>query len=250
MNMNGKKKNGALGEVMACREHIATALSRSYTSDEAAWLRDKIDPEFHNAALVSLIVPFGQWIDHQDVDQKERWLVWALKNKPDEIRGWLGYAGDWTMIPAVCKEEKKVVRLANKNGFPLLYLVPSTPRNGVEPTEIVLATGHKVMGLEKKTVTYAQIKEEWYKVLLAKAPSQSAINRAIRLYLLSVLVGRTLTSTKDLFVYEMSGIKTWALYGEVVGIYEAVVDRAASALWHLLTEPELATQLPPPLPPI
>lgn len=245
MNLNGKKKNGTLGEVMACREQIAIALSRSYTSDEAAWLRDKVDPEFHNAALISLIVPLSQWIDHQDASQKEKWLVWALKNKPDEIRGWLGYGDDWTMIPAVCKEEKKVVRLANKNGLPLLYLVPATPRNGGEPTEIILPTGHRVMGLEKKTVTYARIKEEWYKVLVAKVPSQSAISRAIRLYLLSILVGRTLASTKGLFVYEMSGIKTWALYGEVVGVNEAVVNRAASALWHLLTEPELADQLPP-----
>ena len=245
MNLNGKRKNGTLGEVMACREQMATALSRSYTSDEAAWLRDKVDPEFHNAALISLLVPFSKWIDHQDVDQKEKWLVWALQNKPNEIRGWLGYGDEWTMIPVVCKGSSKVVRLANKNGLPQLYLVPATPRNGGEAIEITLPTGHKVMGLDKKTVTYAQVQGEWYKVFPAKAPSQSAISRAIRLYLLSILVGRSLTSTKDLFVYEMSGIKSWMLYGEIVGVHETVADRAASALWHLLTEPGLAAQLPP-----
>lgn len=245
MNMNGKKRMASLGEVMACREHIAKALSRSYISDEAAWLRDRVDPGFHNAALIGLIVPFSQWINHQHIDQKETWLVWALKQKPDEIRGWLGYGDEWTMIPAVCKLSKKTVRLANKSGLPQLYLIPATPRNGGESTEITLPTGHRVMGLEKKTVTYAQVRGEWYKVLLAKTPSPSAISRAIRLYLLSVLVGRTLTSTKDMFVYEMLGIKSWALYGEAVGVNEMVVDRAASVLWHLLIEPELADQLPP-----
>jgi len=54
------------------------------------------------------------------------------------------------------------------------------------------------------------------------------------------LVGRTLTSTTDLMMYELSGIKTWTSYG---GAREGIAPHAGDTFFHLLVEPELGEQL-------
>jgi hypothetical protein len=51
------------------------------------------------------------------------------------------------------------------------------------------------------------------------------------LYLLGVIVGRTITTTNDLMVYEMMGIKSWLLSES------GVAQHAGDVLFHLLVEP-------------
>ena len=103
MNWNGKQRNGVLGNVSACREAISTAKQRGSVSEEASWLLNPVDPE--SAALISLVVPLNQWTEAlPDTDRKD-WLLWAMKEYPIEVRLWMGYKSDWSMMPAAVRAE-------------------------------------------------------------------------------------------------------------------------------------------------
>ena len=243
MNWNGKHKNEIIGSITSCRENIATTKQRGSMSVAASWLLAPVDPEENVAALISLITPIDQWANSLDDRERETWLIWAMTHRPDEIRKWMGYADDWTMMPAaVVKDHEGLVRLAQPGRLPFAYLTPNSPRkqDAARVGPIRLENGVEVTGVELATVTYVLREGGWYKVHYPKMPSKSAITRAIRLYLLGVLVGRTLTSTTDLMMYELTGIKTWTSYG---GAREGIAPHAGDTFFHLLVEPELGEQL-------
>ena len=125
MNWNGKTKNEVLGKLQACREQISVVQQRGYVSEAASWLLDKVDPEKNT--MISLISPIQWWADELSLDERETWLVWALRNRPKEIAGWLGYRDGWSLVPAACREAREIKRLANKRGLPILYITPLLP---------------------------------------------------------------------------------------------------------------------------
>lgn len=244
MNWNGKHKNGVLGHILSCREQIATVKQRGSSSDAASWLLEKVDPEQHTAAIISLVSPMTTWADSLSEDERECWLVWAMTTHPGEIKEWMGYAEDWTMMPAeVCKNLDKVVRLAHKGRLPIYYLLPAEPRaQDLEKAARTVVDGIGARRIELATVTYIDWGGHWNKVYYPKLPSKSAVSRAIRLYVTGVLVGRTVTSTNDLWVYELTALKNWALYdGDIA---RGVSEPAARTLTRLVTEPEIVEQLP------
>jgi hypothetical protein len=235
MNWNGKKKNETLGNISSCRESIAAAKQRGSVSPEAEWLLKQVDPEENKAALISLVAPLTFWADALPEEVRETWLLWAMGHRT-EIREWMGYAPDWSMIPAaVSKQRKNIVRLAHMGRLPSAYLVPAEPRNK-DAGPITLDNGMSMQGIKLTTVTYVLWEEQWYKVYYPKMPSKSAISRAIRLFLLGILVNRIITSATDLMVYEMAGIKSWMLYGTLAN---GIARHAGDTLFHLLIEPEM-----------
>ena len=242
MNWNGKKRNGVLGGVSACRESVAKTKRRG-SIEGAEWLLEPVDP--NSAALISLIAPLNYWADAVPEDEREKWLVRMMINRPIEIRQWMGYAPDWTMMPAaVCNKHKEVVRLAQKGKLPGIYLLPATPRqsDAERVGAITLDNGWVVNGVKLATVTYVFREGEWYKAYSPKLPSDSAVSRAIRLYLLGILLGRTITSAKELKAYEMGGLKMWMSYG-MGELENGLAKHANDTLFHLLTEPEIEGQL-------
>lgn len=243
MNWNGKKRNGVLGGVSACRESVAKTKQRG-SIEGAEWLLEPVDP--NSAALISLIAPLNRWADAVPEDEREKWLVRMMIHRPIEIRQWMGYAEDWTMMPAeVCRKHEEVVRLAHTGKLPGIYLIPATPRqsDAEKVGAIKLDNGWMVNGVKLATVTYVLMEGEWYKAYSPKLPSQSAVSRAIRLYLLGILLGRTLTSTKELRAYEMGGLKMWMSYGSMGEQDNGLAKHASDTLFHLLTEPEIEEQL-------
>jgi hypothetical protein len=237
LNWNGKQKNGVLGDIQACRETIQATKQRGSMSD-GEWLLEKVDPEENSAALISLVVPLTTWANSLPDVEKEKWLVWAITYHPHRIRQWLGYAEDWSMIPAAC-QGKEIVRLGPGGRLPSLYLLPAEPRSK-EAGPVVLDNGLEMIGQRLATVTYIKWNGEWYKVFYPKLPSQSAVNRAIRLWVISVILARYVGSTNELWMYELVGIKNWLLY-DVIG--EGIAKHAGDTLFHLLREPEIASQL-------
>ena len=233
MNWNGKHKNDILGSMASCRESIAQVKQRG-SSPGAEWLLEKVDPK--STALICLVAPLTQWIDALPETERETWLLWAMGNRSEYIRDWLGYDSDWTMIPAVCKGSEKLVCLAHVGRLPSTYLVPGEPRSKDALGPITLDNGLEMEGIKLATVTYVVWNEQWYKVHYPKLPSKSAISRAIRLYLLGILVGRTITTANDLAVYEVTGIKSWTSYDTLVN---GIAQHAGDALFHLLVEPEV-----------
>jgi len=232
MNWNGKHKNDVLGSLSACREQIASTKWRGSSSVAASWLLAQVDPERNKGDLVGFVTALSLWAETLPREECEKWLVWAMTNHPIEVRQWMGYAEDWTMMPAaVCKAGKNVVRLAYGGMLPAVYLVPATPRNADKISTILLDNGVQMDGIKLATVTYVKWGEGWYKVYYPKPPSKSAIGRALRLYLLGVIVGRTVTTTNDLMVYEMMGIKSWLLSEN------GIAQHAGDVLFHLLVEP-------------
>ena len=234
MNWNGKHKNDILGNLASCRESIAVTKQRGSSSPEAAWLLEQVNPGDNKTALICLVAPLTQWADALPETERETWLLWAMGNRSEYIRDWMGYAPDWTMIPAAAKREN-LVRLAHVGRLPSAYLVPGEPRSKDAVGPITLDNGVPMEGIKLATVTYVMWDEQWHKVFYPKLPSKSAISRAIRLYLLGILVGRTITTTNDLMVYELTGIKSWMLYGPLVN---GIAQHAGDALFHLLVEPE------------
>lgn len=243
MDLNGKATNGVLGKILACREQIARARQTGHT-DGNEWLLKRVTPIENQATLIGFITPLVGWAKSLTKEQREVWLVWAMRNRRDAIHSWLGYNKDWTMMPAVCKGSKNLVRITRNSGMPELYLIPGNPRNPELATQIELANGYKALGIELRATTYVQFQEKWYRVYYPKYPSDSAVNRALRLYVLGALVGRILTSTKDLWVYEMAGIKTWALHGFTHTVEDVVKDDAKYALDRLVIDPDLVKKLP------
>ena len=242
MNWNGKQRNGILGSIAACRETIQATKQRA-SNEGGEWLLERVDPKEHSAALIGLIAPLTIWADALPEIEKEKWLVWAMIHHPIEIRQWMGYAPDWTMLPAACKRSKEIVRLGPKGRLPNVYLLPSNaPKNANMAAPIVLETGFETVGIQLKTCTYIKWydTDEWYKVYYPKLPSKSAVSRAIRLYLMGIILGRTVTSTNDLMMYELVGIKAWLLYG---ALKNGIAEHATDVLFHLLLEPEIAEQL-------
>ena len=236
MNWNGKHKNGILGSITACRETIQATKQRGMASEEAGWLLEKVNPEDNQAALISLVAPLTEWTESLPEDERQKWLVWAMTTHPVEIRQWMGYAPDWTMMPAdVSRNIKEIVRLAYDGRLPHTYLLPAEPRSK-EAGPIVLDNGLQMIGVRLTTVTYVKWYDKWYKVYYPKLPSQGAISGAIRLFLLGALLGREVTSTNDLMMYELMGIKSWLLYGT---IGHGVAEQAGDVLFHLLLEPEM-----------
>ena len=242
MNWNGKHKNDVLGSISSCRETIAAAKQRGSSSPEAAWLLKLVDPEENKAALISLVASMDQWVGSLDGVEREKWLLWAMIKHPIEVRQWMGHKPDWTMMPAdVSKDYKNVVRLTHWGGLPHVYLVPREPRESDKEKigTVMLESGYAMTGVRLATMTYVQYNGLWYKVYYPKLPSKSAVTRAIRLFLLGVLVGRTITSTTDLIVYELIGIKSWMLYGNGGELVNGIARHAGDTLFHLLLEPEL-----------
>ena len=236
MNWNGKHKNGILGSITACRETIQATKQRGTASEGAGWLLEKVNPEDHQAALISLVAPLTEWADSLPDAEREKWLVWAMTTHPRQIRAWMGYAEDWSMMPAdVCRNTKEAVRLAYDGRPPHTYLLPAEPRSK-EAGPIVLDNGLEMIGVRLATVTYVKWYDKWYKVYYPKPPSKSAVSRAIRLWLLGRLLGREITSTNDLLMYELQGVKSWLLYGT---IKNGVAEQAGDVLFHLLLEPEM-----------
>jgi len=238
MNWNGKHKNDVLGSIASCRETIATTKQRGSSSPGAAWLLERVDPEENKSALISLVSSMDQWVGSLSERDREGWLLWAMTKHPI----WMGYAPDWSMMPAaVSKDYKNVVRFTHGGGLPVVYLVPGEPRKSdadrVGPI-LVGPLNWPMDGVELATMTYVQHNGLWYKVYYPKLPSKSAVTRAIRLFLLGVLVGRTITSTTDLKVYELTGIKSWMLYGNG-DMVNGIARHAGDTLFHLLLEPEL-----------
>jgi hypothetical protein len=241
MNWNGKQRNGILGSIAACRETIQATRQRG-SAPNGGWLLEKVDPEEHSAALISLVVPFTEWANALPDVEREKWLVWAMTKYPVEVRQWMGYSANWTMMPnAVCKRFKEVVRLGPEGRLPSVYLLPGTPKNTSMVAPIVLETGLEAVGIQLKTCTYIKWHDEWYKVYYPKLPSKTAVSRAIRLYLMGIILGRTVASTNDLTMYELTGIKNWLLYGELTS---GIAEHASDTLFHLLLEPGIAEQLP------
>jgi hypothetical protein len=245
MNWNGKHKNGVLGHILSCREQIAATKKNGSSSDAASWLLEKVNPEENTAALISLVSPMTTWAERLPDEDRERWLVWAMTTHPNEIKKWMGYAEDWTMMPAeVCRNVKDVVRLAHKGRLPIYYLLPANPRpQDIENHAVVsVMEGIEARRIELATVKYIEWNGGWYKIHFPKLPSKSAVSRALRLYALGALVGRTITSTNDLWMYELIAIKGWALYnGDIVN---GVSEPVARTLTRLVTEPEIVEQLP------
>jgi len=244
LNWNGKHKNGVLGHIMSCREQIATIKQRGSSSDAASWLLEKVNPENHTAALISLVSPLTTWAENLSDEDRERWLVWAMSTHPIEVRQWMGYAEDWTMMPAeVCRNASKVVRLAHKGRLPIYYLLPAEPRaQDIEKAARTVVDGVGAMRIELATVTYMDWSGRWNKVYYPKLPSKSAVSRALRLYVLGALLGRMVTTTNDLWMYEMTAIKQWALYDGDINY--GVSEPAARTLTRLVTEPGIIEQLP------
>ena len=239
MNWNGKHKNDVLGSLASCRETIAATKQRGMSSPEAGWLLKNAGPSENKAAIISLVASLDQWVNSLPEAERETWLIWAMTNHPIEVRQWMGYKPDWTMMPAaVCKNPRGLVRLAHKGRLPSLYLLPKEPRDcdATYLKPVLLENGMTMTGVELATVTYVRHKGVWHKVHYPKLPSKSAVIRAIRLFLLGSLVGRTITSTTDLKMYELSGIKSWMLYGD---LENGIAKHAGDALFHLLVEPEL-----------
>jgi hypothetical protein len=234
MNWNGTRKNQTLGGIASCRESIATVKQRG-AAIEAEWLLKQVDPEENKSALVSLVVPLTSWANSLPDNERETWLLWAMGHRAEYVRSWLGYAPDWTMVPAAVSDKREnLVRLAHKGRLPSAYLIPAEPRTPDDIGPITLDNGMQVDGIKLATVTYAMLNGEWYKVYYPKSPSRSAISRAIRLYLLGILVGRPIASTNELMMYEMVGIKSWMLYGT---IENGIATHASDTLFHLLVEP-------------
>lgn len=242
MDLNGKARNGILGKILACQEQIAVARQTGHNDNE--WLLKRADPQENQSTLIGFITPLVGWANSLTKEQQETWLVWAMRNRRDAIHSWLGYSKDWTMMPAPCKGVKNLVRITRKSGLPELYLIPGNPRNPEAAQQIELANGYRALGIQLKATTYIQFQEGWYRVYYPKYPSESAINRALRLYVLSALVGRTLNSTKDLWVYEMAGIKTWMLHGFTHTVEDTIKDDAKYALDRLVIDPDLVKNLP------
>ena len=241
MNWNGRHKNDVLGNVSSCRETIAVTKQRGSSSPGASWLLEKVDPEENRAAIISLVSSLDQWAGSLHDIEREKWLLWAMTRRPIEVLQWMGYADDWTMMPAaVSKNQKVLVRLAQPGRLPFAYLIPGEPRESdVERLGITLVhESPDLYGVELATVTYARYNSEWYKVHYPKYASKSAVTRAIRLFLLGVLVGRNITSTTDLMMYELTGIKSWMLYGNG-DMVSGIARHAGDTLFHLLLEPEL-----------
>jgi len=242
MNWNGKHKNDILGSIASCRETIAAAKQRGMSSPDAAWLLERVDPEENKAALINLVVPMEQWADALPDKERNNWLIWAMVTHPIEVRQWMGYAPEWSMVPAaVQKDYARALRIMPDGCLPEVYFVPATPRQSdIEKAEpITLDSGtHIKQGIKLASVTYALLPDGWYKVHYPRLPSRSAVNRAIRLFLLGVLVGRTITSTTELMVYEMHGIKSWRMQGNGE-IIDGIAKRAGDTLFHLLLEPEM-----------
>lgn len=239
MNWNGHAKNNVLGNLAACKESIATTKQRG-SLEGAGWLLEKVDCERNQAAVIGFVSALGYWCDSVPEIEREKWLIKMMIDRPIEIRRWMGYAEDWTMMPAdVCSKREEIVRLAQSSKLPGAYLLPATPRKSdAEKVGIIkLDNGWMVHGVKLATVTYMLNKGEWYKVYYPKLPSKSAVSRAMRLYLLSIMVGRQVNTVKDLLVYEMMGIRRWMSYdGDIVN---GLADHAGHTLFHLLLEPEM-----------
>jgi hypothetical protein len=206
---------------------------------------DKIDVEHDQSTLIGLIEPFAHWAKRITKEEKDTWLAWALQNRGDEIRAWLGYAEDWSMIPApVLKDLAAAKRLTYKSGLPCCYLLRRNPRvqdkaNG--STTIELDNGAVLPGVKLKTITYVYYEDRWWRVYAPKLPSESAVCRALRLFVLSALTGRTINTTKAMYKYEVMAVREWLFQG--VTQPEIVGEVAARALYHLVTEPEIVRQL-------
>lgn len=243
--MNGNAHNRATGKLLACREHIAVVQQRGYLSEEARWLLERIDPEQNAAALISFVTSLADWASTLENDEREKWIVWALKNQPDKAKKWMGYRPEWTMLPApVAREYKKAHRVYNDNGMPKLYLVPGEPRDTSQKHIVTLENGDTGIGVKLATVTYLWFEQGWFKAYLPKRPSESAITRALRLFVTGVLVGRDVFTSNDLMVYEMIAIRDWALYGDGRIVGERLCPEASYALRSLVAKPEMAAQIP------
>ena len=237
MNWNGKHKNDVLGSLASCRETIAATEQRGLSSPEAEWLLEPANYDENRTAIISLVTSLDQWADSLPDVERETWLIWAMTNHPIEVRLWMGYKPDWTMMPAaVCKGDKVPVRLAHPGRLPSVYLIPREPRDTRVVGPIILDNGMRMTGKKMATVTYVLHNSVWHKVHYPKLPSRSAVTRAARLFLLGILVGRIITSTTDLKMYELSGIKSWMLYGD---LENGIAKFAGDALFHLLVEPEM-----------
>jgi hypothetical protein len=240
LNWNGDKRNRVIGQVVACRNQIKQKKYWAHEDGEEKKL-EPVDPEENKAAVISLCTEINEWADTLTEEDRQAFLVHAFKHHPRQIRPWLGYKPDWTMMPAaVCKRHNEVVRLAHKSSLPHTYLLPGKPTNPDEAGPIVLDNGLEMVGIRKTSAHYVKWKAEWYRVYYPKLPSKSAVNRAIRLYLVGILLGRYVESITELMVYELFGVRDWILLQD----RSQMAQESASTLFHLLTEPDIIGQLP------
>ena len=226
MTLNGRKHDILLAEVTTLRNEMR---QRRQNSDIAA-LRVTDD---HLGTVRYCVTRFQALYEIMKTPDKDL-LAWfersKVRVKPDTLHSWLGYKNGYhpmgkSLQDALAKGTKIIYGLTDGD-TPAYYLeqMLKDPKADVPAWEAYLPDGRKVERmLTKGANTYIsgqvwtqagtseiQLGATWFKLHDAKLPSISALYRAARLFVLSQLCGRMLSSCKDMRMYELWAFNDWA----------------------------------------
>lgn len=250
MNMNGRDTTKCLAELKAARQIIGEKRAAGHR-DGAEWMLKPATGEKYLPMLQGLAMAFDDLTKQLWDKELWAWYAWAYNHmSPDLLRGRLGYDAGWSMMPAVVLEAPpaQVRRVVDaRTQVPFLYLLAKDPQEkDVEIEEYVprgleakpMSPKITLKGVQLKTVEYAVFEEGWFQVHVAQKPSRSALQRAVRLWILSTLVNREVATSKSLLAYEVLGIRKW-----MVGETGEVLPTARRTLTRLVSSPKLAGKL-------
>lgn len=204
-----------LGEVASLRNQVARHRESEHKTSMVDW-------DTHKGIIIALCGSLQEWLGDM-LPQLRAWFIWADRSiQAATIDLWLGYRNGWRKVPT----EPYVEDIAN------YYVRPA------RQPDIEKGTYRSVQnksGIEEhlyfKTVRYVRGQipsgpfiELWHKVVDRKCPSDSALLRCGRLWLVSQLLRRRVLTTRQLELAELLAIRGWLVDATGVALREGAID--------------------------
>lgn len=195
-----KTQGQLVADIVALRTMISRYRELGYTGT-MNWEIDK-----HKWMLITMNNPIATHLTEND-ELPTLWWAWAKNNlEPDFSTELLGYREDWLKVPT---------GRYLTDGF--RYFVPSTSEPNLNRTllhwtfEGVEMAAFASTKYQRRIAADGKPASHWYKVVDIPYPSQSASIKAARRWLVGLLIGRTVTSTKQCIVGEVEALMRWLL---------------------------------------
>jgi hypothetical protein len=149
------------------------------------------------------------------------WYAWAQNDiHPKTFDAWFKYQPDWR-TPAPVRNHKLGVEENKTTFFLEMARTPAGEQEDIVPGTVgVVGKSYKYVKTENKGMDLAP--GVWYKAISKPHPSLTALGRAMRLWLLSNVLGRKLLSTKDITAAEFVALREWLFpVGDITNIKPA-----------------------------
>jgi hypothetical protein len=227
MTLNGPNHDRLKAEVVTCRNGI-----RDRRKAERAY--DNVGDDIHRGSCISLVQSFEFALSDVTTKRLVEWYKETrLRVKPETLRLWLDRKNAHDPMPAAVrltieKSKGEVYMLTDEQDFPAYYVeeVPRGPRDDSTAAETFLADGRKLECHVPAQTTWHYMrgkiydrngKEEydlgsngWYRIHRVRWPGESALKRGVRLFVVSTVLTRLVTSLNDLYAFELWGLNAWA----------------------------------------